>query len=94
MEATLLPARGEKLAQEYTAKHYHQPSDQWQANWDFRGMAEDDALLHRLGLRLANSREWPNWSADSEFRAIRDRSAADRAAQVPVETRRKGGERG
>ncbi len=45
-------------------------------------MAEDDALLHRLGLRLANSREWPNWSADSEFRTIRDKSAADRGEKA------------
>ena len=71
--------RGEQLSKDYTAKHYHQPSDEWLPTWDFRGMAEDGQLLHRLGLRLANSREWPNWSADSEFRAIRDKSAADRS---------------
>jgi hypothetical protein len=41
-------------------------------------MAEDDGLLHALGERLANSREWPNWSADSEFRAKRDQSASER----------------
>jgi Zn-dependent M28 family amino/carboxypeptidase len=90
-------ARGEKLSEDYTNLHYHQPSDEWQANWDFRGMAEDDALLHRLGLRLANSREWPNWSADSEFRAIRDRSAADRGEQSgtpPATSKARGGERG
>jgi Zn-dependent M28 family amino/carboxypeptidase len=71
-------ARGEALGSEYTDKHYHQPSDEWQPAWDFSGMAADDELLHRLGERLANSREWPNWSRDSEFRATRDKSAADR----------------
>jgi len=71
-------ARGEALDKEYTAKHYHQPSDEWQANWDFSGMAQDDQLLHNLGRDLANSRAWPNWSKDSEFRAARDRSAAER----------------
>ncbi len=71
-------ARGEALNREYTDKHYHQPSDEWQPSWDFSGMAEDVQLLHNLGRDLANSRQWPNWSSDSEFRATRDRSATER----------------
>jgi Zn-dependent M28 family amino/carboxypeptidase len=68
--------RGEALAKAYTASRYHQPADEWSADWDLTGMARDLAMLHAVGLRLANSREWPNWSADSEFRAARDRTAA------------------
>ena len=81
-------ARGEALASDYTAKRYHQPGDEFDPQWDFRGMAEDGYLLHILGERLANSRQWPNWSPDSEFRATRDRSAAERtgAAPAPAET--------
>jgi Zn-dependent M28 family amino/carboxypeptidase len=79
-------ARGEAIAREYTEKRYHQPDDEFQSVWDFRGQAEDAQLLHMLGERLANSREWPNWSSDSEFRATRDQSGADRAGS--------GGERG
>jgi Zn-dependent M28 family amino/carboxypeptidase len=75
-------ARGEALDKEYTDKHYHQPSDEWSTAWDFTGMAEDDQLLHNLGRDLANSRAWPNWSPDSEFRATRDKSAADRGASA------------
>jgi Zn-dependent M28 family amino/carboxypeptidase len=71
-------ARGEALAKEYTDKHYHQPSDEWSPQWDFTGMAEDVQLMHNLGRDLANSRAWPNWSPDSEFRAVRDQSAAER----------------
>jgi Zn-dependent M28 family amino/carboxypeptidase len=71
-------ARGEALGREYTEKHYHQPSDEFSPQWDFSGMADDAELLHIVGERLANSREWPNWSADSEFRAKRDQSAAER----------------
>jgi Zn-dependent M28 family amino/carboxypeptidase len=87
--------RGEALDKEYVDKHYHQPSDEWQASWDFTGMAEDDQLLHNLGRDLANSRAWPNWSTDSEFRATRDQSAAQRgeAAPSPAPARKKG-ERG
>jgi hypothetical protein len=43
-------------------------------------MVDDSILLHRLGQRLANGQMWPQWSQDSEFRAVRDRSAGDRAA--------------
>jgi Zn-dependent M28 family amino/carboxypeptidase len=84
-------ARGEALQKEYVEKHYHQPSDEWSPAWDFTGMAEDDQLLHNLGRDLANSRVWPNWSPDSEFRATRDQSAGERggAAAAP-----KKGERG
>jgi len=77
-------ARGEALDADYTAKRYHQPDDEFNPQWDFRGMAQDANLLHIVGERLANSREWPNWSDDSEFRAARDRSAADRGAAAPA----------
>jgi hypothetical protein len=41
-------------------------------------MARDLGILYALGSDLANSPAWPNWSADSEFRAARDRSASER----------------
>jgi hypothetical protein len=52
-------------------------------------MAQDAELLHGVGERLANSRDWPNWSEDSEFRAARDASASERGETAP-----KKGERG
>jgi Zn-dependent M28 family amino/carboxypeptidase len=76
--------RGEALDADYTAKRYHQPGDEFNPAWDFRGMAQDAYLLHLLGERLANSREWPNWSSDSEFRAARDQSAAERDSAAPA----------
>jgi Zn-dependent M28 family amino/carboxypeptidase len=87
-------ARGEALSQEYNAKHYHQPSDEWHSDWDWSGVAQNAELLHQVGLKLANSREWPNWSTDSEFRAERDKTAAERGgAAAPPPPPRKG-ERG
>jgi Zn-dependent M28 family amino/carboxypeptidase len=84
--------RGEALEKEYVEKHYHQPSDEWAADWRFDGMAEDTALLHMLGRDLANSNAWPNWSEDSEFRATRDQTAGERGgATTPAA---KPGERG
>jgi Zn-dependent M28 family amino/carboxypeptidase len=76
-------ARGEALAKDYTDKRYHQPDDEFNPQWNFTGMAQDANLLHILGERLANSREWPNWSADSEFRAARDKSAGERTNAAP-----------
>ncbi|QIL03380.1 M28 family peptidase [Sphingomonas sinipercae] len=92
-------ARGEALAAAYRDKRYHQPDDEWSPSWDFRGMAQDTQLLHNLGMRLANSRDWPGWSADSEFRARRDRTAGERGgspapAPQPVVKAPAKGERG
>ena len=42
-------ARGEALADDYIAKRYHQPDDEWSPDWDFSGMAEDAELLHAVG---------------------------------------------
>lgn len=68
------------LAEEasYTEKHYHQPSDAFDPTWTFTGMARDLELLYALGSDLANSSAWPNWAPESEFRAARDKSAAER----------------
>jgi hypothetical protein len=41
-------------------------------------MAQDVLILHRLGLELANGRDWPNYRPTSEFRPARDASAAAR----------------
>ncbi|MBV8685873.1 MAG: M28 family peptidase [Alphaproteobacteria bacterium] len=71
-------AAGEAAAEAYTRDRYHQPADEWSADWDLGGMTADLALLHAVGARLANSRQWPNWSEDSEFRATRDATAAER----------------
>jgi len=87
-------ARGDALAADYTAHHYHQPSDEWHADWDWRGVAQTSYLVHQVGLRLANSREWPNWSADSEFRAARDRTAAERQGGAAPAVAPRKGERG
>jgi len=76
-------ARADAWETKYRAEMYHQPADEYAPDWDFTGMAQDAELLHAVGLRLGNSSEWPNWSADSEFRAARDRSAAERGEAAP-----------
>jgi Zn-dependent M28 family amino/carboxypeptidase len=77
-------ARGEALQKDYTTKRYHQPDDEYLPSWDFSGVVSDGALLHAVGRNLATSNRWPNWSDDSEFRAIRDRSAGERSGALPA----------
>ena len=71
-------AAGQGDKDKYTTVAYHQPADQFDPKWPFSGMARDLELLYGLGLDLANSNAWPNWSADSEFRKARDASAVKR----------------
>ena len=71
-------AAGKAIEEAYVKDRYHQPADEWEADWTFTGMARDLQLLYTVGSDLANSSRWPNWSQDSEFRAARDATAADR----------------
>jgi Zn-dependent M28 family amino/carboxypeptidase len=69
---------GDAADAEYTEKRYHQPADEFESTWTFTGMARDLGVLQRFGAELANSRRWPDWARESEFRAARDASAAQR----------------
>jgi len=69
---------GEKAEADYTDKRYHQPADEWSADWDLSGQAMDLGLVYEIGHDLANSRVWPQWQAGSEFKALRDKTAAQR----------------
>ena len=71
-------AAGEAAGKDYTSKRYHQPADEWDASWTFAGMVHDLPILYKLGNDLANSDRWPQWGADSEFRAAREATAAQR----------------
>lgn len=69
---------GDRWVADYTARCYHQPCDTWSASWDLRGTAQDMQLLYEIGRELASSSRWPGWKPGSEFKVLRDRSAAAR----------------
>jgi hypothetical protein len=71
-------AAGDRWLNEFTTNCYHQPCDAWSASWDLSGAVQEAQLFHAIGARLANSREWPQWSASSEFAKVRAPSAAAR----------------
>jgi len=39
----------------FNEQHYHQPSDEYQANWDLKGAIQEENFLASLALRLANT---------------------------------------
>ncbi len=71
-------AAGLAYVTDYFANRYHQPGDQFDANWKLDGIAADVQLLATLGQRLASIRTWPSWTPDAEFQLERERSASAR----------------
>jgi Zn-dependent M28 family amino/carboxypeptidase len=69
---------GQAARAAYVRDKYHQPADEWSADWDLSGQVQDLNLLYRLGRDLAMSDAWPSWNPGSEFKAIRDQTAAAR----------------
>jgi Zn-dependent M28 family amino/carboxypeptidase len=63
-----------KAAEEYTAKAYHTPLDEYRADWDFSGFAVLIRFASTIGREVANGGELPTWAPGDEFRPARDRS--------------------
>jgi Zn-dependent M28 family amino/carboxypeptidase len=70
-------AYGKQMEDDYTEKHYHSPSDEYDPSWTFAGGLQDVELLFQVGKRLAYSDVWPQWKEGSEFKAIREKSLHD-----------------
>jgi Zn-dependent M28 family amino/carboxypeptidase len=71
------PAGWGRAAQEaWEAAHYHQPSDELTADWDFSGVIEDARLLFHLGVKVANAPAMPSWTPGDEFEAARKEALA------------------
>ena len=72
------PEAGRAASADYRARRYHQVGDEFDPNWDWTGALREVRIFYAIGRELANSSAWPNWLPGDEFRAIRDRSAAER----------------
>jgi Zn-dependent M28 family amino/carboxypeptidase len=70
------PDWGKQRHAEYEAKHYHQPSDQIDASWNFDGMIEDAQLGFYVGVNVANAQDMPSWVPGDEFEAARKAALA------------------
>ena len=69
---------GQAWVDAYTGKCYHQACDAVSAEWDLAGAVQDISLMYDIGSDLAHSDRWPTWKDGSEFKKIRDQSAAAR----------------
>ncbi len=67
------PEVGRELREQYNAERYHRPGDVYDPDtWDLGGISQDGQFYLRLGVKLAESDDWPEWSDHSEFRAVRE----------------------
>ena len=69
---------GQALLEDYQAKRYHKPGDEYSPDWDVSGTIEDLRLLFEVGARVAGDTGWPKWREGNEFQAVREKSAKSR----------------
>jgi hypothetical protein len=71
----ITPLKGETLAffKDYTAKYYHQASDEYKDWWDASAMVQEAELALAIGIKLANVNTMPRFKDSDEF------AAADKA---------------
>jgi Zn-dependent M28 family amino/carboxypeptidase len=62
----------------YTRDAYHKPADEYNPEWDLRGVHQDLWIYFRTGEELVNSRDWPQWAEGNEFEALRKESESQR----------------
>jgi hypothetical protein len=63
--------KGNALVAAYNATRYHQPSDQFMADWTFAGTAQEASVAYLVGRKLADGTNWPMWNAGNEFAPLR-----------------------
>jgi Zn-dependent M28 family amino/carboxypeptidase len=59
---------GTARQEEYTARCYHQPCDEYRTDFDLAGAAQLAELVLDFAMDLANGDAMPTWNADAEFR--------------------------
>jgi len=69
-------AWGMQQAEEYTSKHYHQPSDEYHPTMDFTGDAAMARFGFVLGWEAASQTKLVGWQKGDEFEAVRMKSFA------------------
>jgi Zn-dependent M28 family amino/carboxypeptidase len=65
------PEWGRQQQNHYTEVNYHQPSDEYDPNWNLDGMIDDARLGYWTGLAIANADQMPVWNVGDEFESAR-----------------------
>ena len=58
---------GKQAYEEYNSKHYHQPSDEFQPDWDFTALQQAAEFGYLLGVDVANQDKLPDWRPGDTF---------------------------
>jgi len=58
---------GEEQFKAYNTAHYHQPSDEYNDSWDFRGMLQETEIAMAIGRRIADAEQMPKFNPNDEF---------------------------
>ncbi len=67
-------AAGRAAFDDYGKNRYHQVGDEYRDGMPLDGATADLEVMYKVGSKLAGETSWPQWSADSEFKAARDAS--------------------
>ena len=70
------PGWGKEQVDHYTEVNYHQPSDEYDPNWNLDGLLEDARMAFWVGLSIANADKMPTWNPGDEFEAARKKALA------------------
>ena len=76
--ATRPTGAGKALLDDYDAKRYHKPGDEYSEDWDVSGSIEDLRLLFEVGARVANATTWPPGARATSSAPAREKSAKSR----------------
>ncbi|HET8819524.1 MAG TPA: M28 family metallopeptidase [Xanthomonadaceae bacterium] len=73
---------GKAAGEDYTAKRYHKPDDEFSEDWDLAGVIQDLEALYAVGREVATAGNWPEWREGNPFRATREASLAEAGADA------------
>jgi len=76
---------GKEQIERYEAERYHQPSDEFDASWNFDGMIEDARLGFEVGLEVANADAMPSWQPGDEFERVRKAALEAAGSHSPAQ---------
>ena len=65
---------GKRLVETYIEENYHQPSDEVQPDWNYRGAEQQTEFNFLIGYLAANEKEMPRWNPGDEFEAARKKA--------------------
>jgi len=70
-------AWGEAQAKDYVTNHYHKPSDEFHAGWDFQGLAMMASFGYELGAAATSQTEAIRWLPGDEFEKARPKMQSE-----------------